>query len=170
MNTKFIIFTSVLLLGVTMMSCNGNRENDRTERARIDAVLKDHGPAPLVVNIEDYTLENENFRLVLWTGEYLQVALMSIPVGGEIGLEVHDGDQFLRIESGRGRAMMGSTRDALTIIKDVEDDYAIFVPAGKWHNLINTGNTPLKIYSIYAPVEHPHSTVHRTPECDEHHH
>jgi len=150
------------------MSCNGNAEHDKTEKTRTDVVLKDFGPAPLIINIEDFTLENENFRLVLWTGEHLQLALMTIPVGGEIGLEVHDVDQFLRLEAGQGRVFMGSSEDDLSIVKDVEKDYAIFVPAGKWHNLVNTGSTPLKIYSIYAPIEHPHGTVHKTAECDEH--
>jgi mannose-6-phosphate isomerase-like protein (cupin superfamily) len=88
---------------------------------------------------------------------------MTIPVGGNIGLELHaDIDQFLRIESGEGRVFMGDTKDNLDFTQTVTADYSVFVPAGKWHNLVNTGNTPLKLYSIYAPVEHPHGTIHKT--------
>jgi mannose-6-phosphate isomerase-like protein (cupin superfamily) len=140
-------------------------------KEKATVVLKDYGAEPTVLNIEAATVSNENFRLALWTGTNLQLTVMTIPVGGEIGLEVHpDTDQFLRIEEGQGKVMMGDTEDSLTFVRDVEADFAVFVPAGKWHNLVNTGDKPLKLYSIYAPVEHPHSTVHKTPEDDEHHH
>jgi mannose-6-phosphate isomerase-like protein (cupin superfamily) len=95
---------------------------------------------------------------------------MSIPVGGEIGLEQHpETDQFLRIEDGQGKVMMGDIKESLTFVQTAEKDFAIIVPAGKWHNLINTGNKPLKLYSIYSPVEHPQGTIHKTVEDDEHH-
>ncbi|NRF95710.1 cupin domain-containing protein [Paenibacillus frigoriresistens] len=88
---------------------------------------------------------------------------MSINVGEDIGLEVHPTvDQFLRIEEGQGIVRMGDTKDNLNFEKRVYDDYAIMVPAGKWHNVINTGNKPLKLYSIYAPPQHPFGTVHKT--------
>ena len=84
---------------------------------------------PTVLNIESYTLGNENFRTVLWTGNNLQVTLMTIPVGGDVGLEQHMGiDQFLRIEEGMAQVMMGDSQDKLDFVRDVEDDYAIFVP------------------------------------------
>lgn len=125
--------------------------------------LKDFGPRPYVVNIEEATVQNANFRTALWTGEHLQLTLMSIPVGGEIGLEVHTGlDQFLRVEEGRGRVEMGETEDDLGFEQEIGDDWVVLVPAGMWHNISNVGSTPLKIYSIYAPPEHPHSTVHAT--------
>lgn len=125
--------------------------------------LKDYGPEPFVINIEEATKENTNFRTALWTGSHLQVTLMSIDVGGEIGLEIHPNtDQFIRIEEGQGIVMMGDYKDNLNFQKRVYDDYAFIIPAGKWHNVINTGNTPLKVYSIYAPPQHPRGTVHAT--------
>jgi mannose-6-phosphate isomerase-like protein (cupin superfamily) len=133
--------------------------------------LRDYGPEPFVTNIEEATLRNNNFRLALWTGEYLQLTLMSINVGDDIGLEMHpDVDQFIRIEQGQGIAMMGDSKDRLCYRRRVQDDYVIFIPAGKWHNLINTGRVPIKLYSIYAPPEHPRGTVHRTKEDAEEHH
>ena len=123
----------------------------------------DYGPEPFVVNIEEATKLNDTFRTALWTGDYLQLTLMSIDVGDDIGLEVHhDHDQFLRIEQGQGLVQMGDRRDRLDFRRNVYDNYAIFVPAGTWHNLTNTGNIPLKLYSIYAPPEHAPGTVHET--------
>ncbi|MGP4081053.1 cupin domain-containing protein [Pseudalkalibacillus sp. R45] len=125
--------------------------------------LKDYGTKPFVVNIEDATLQNNTFRTALWTGNNLQVTLMSIGVGEDIGLEVHPTvDQFLRIEQGQGLVQMGDREDQLDFEERVYDDYAIMVPAGKWHNLTNTGRKPLKLYTIYAPPEHPFGTVHVT--------
>jgi len=136
--------------------------------------LKDYGPEPFVVNIEEATKQNNNFRLALWTGCHLQLTLMSINVGEDIGLERHDNlDQFIRIEEGEGLVLMGDSECNLDFRRHVSDDYAIVIPAGKWHNLINTGNKPIKLYSIYAPPEHPHGTIHRTKadaEADEHYH
>ncbi len=123
----------------------------------------DYGNEPYVVNIEDLTLDNENFRTAGWTGEHLQMTLMSIPVGGEVGTEVHgDTDQFLRLEQGAAKVVMGDAKGEWTFEEEVEDDYVIFIPAGKWHNIINTGDEDLKMYSIYAPSHHPHGTVHVT--------
>lgn len=128
-------------------------------------ILKDYGPEPLVINIEEATKQNNTFRLALWTGEYLQLTLMKINVGDDVGLEIHyDHDQFIRIEDGKGAVMMGDSKDNLNFKRNVEDDDVILIPAGKWHNLVNTGCVPLKLYSIYAPPEHPHGTVHRTKE------
>ncbi|TCT16064.1 mannose-6-phosphate isomerase-like protein (cupin superfamily) [Natranaerovirga pectinivora] len=132
-------------------------------------MFMDYGPEPYVVDMEEITKENNTFRTALWTGDYLQLTLMSIDVGDDIGLEVHhDHDQFLRIEEGQGIVQMGDTEDQLDYEERVYDDFAVFVPAGKWHNLTNTGNTPLKLYSIYAPPEHPHGTVHETKADDDH--
>lgn len=124
--------------------------------------MQDHGPNPYVVNIEELTLQNENFRTAGWTGVCMQMTLMTIQPGDDIGLEVHDDhDQFLRIEQGTARVEMGPTESDLETWS-AEDDFAIFVPAGVWHNVVNTGSEPLKLYSIYAPAEHPHGTVHAT--------
>lgn len=123
----------------------------------------DQGPNPYVVNIEDATKRNNNFRTTLWTGRHMQVTLMSIRPGEDIGLEMHPNvDQFLRIEQGQGVVRMGRRRNNLNIVRRVDDDTAIMVPAGTWHNVTNTGNRPLKLYSIYAPPEHPKGTVHPT--------
>ena len=123
----------------------------------------DHGPRPFVVDINKATRSNDTYRTALWTGKHLQLTVMSIPVGQDIGLEVHhDHDQFLRIEEGQGIAQMGDQKELLYFSQPVFDDSAIFVPAGMWHNVTNTGNKPLKLYSIYAPPEHPKGTVHQT--------
>ena len=132
----------------------------------------DHGPHPYVVNIEDATLANTNYRTTLWTGEHLQMTVMAIAPGDDIGLEVHeDHDQFLRVGQGRGRVQMGPAEDRLEFDEEVGDDWVILVPAGSWHNVTNIGDEPLKVYSIYAPPEHEHGTVHVTKaesDADEH--
>ena len=163
-NRLFVV--SVFLFGCCMMSCNRNpQQGERITEHDAEITLKDYGAEPTVLDIEAYTMSNENFRTALWTGTNLQVTLMSIPAGGEVGLEQHpDIDQFLRIEDGEATVMMGDTKESLTFIQTAEKDFAIIVPAGKWHNIINTGDKPLKLYSIYAPVEHPHGTVHKTFE------
>jgi mannose-6-phosphate isomerase-like protein (cupin superfamily) len=135
------------------------------QAAQADATLKDYGADPAVLNIDTHTMSNNNFISALWTGTKLQVTLMAIPVGGQIGLEQHpDTDQFLRIEDGKAKVLMGDTKESLTFVKTAEKDFAIMIPAGKWHNLINTGDRPLKLYSIYAPMEHPRGTVYQTVE------
>lgn len=127
--------------------------------------IKDYGPEPFVVDISEITKRNDTFRTALWTGEHLQITLISIEVGGEIGVEMHpDTDQFLRIEEGEGIVRMGRNDKQYDFEEDVFGDYAILVPAGKWHNIINTGDKPLKIYSIYAPPHHSHGTIHRKKE------
>ena len=123
----------------------------------------DRGPAPFVTDIEAATLTNENYRTTLWTGSNLQMTVMHIDPGHDVGLEVHsDRDQFLRIEAGRARVQMGASRDDLTFDEQVEDDWVVLVPAGSWHNITNVGDGPLKLYSLYAPPEHPHGTIHAT--------
>ena len=129
----------------------------------MDYELEDYGPEPFAVNIEEITKLNDNYRTALWTGRHLQLTLMSIKVGGDIGLEMHpDLDQFIRIEEGQGVVKMGERKDRLNFQRKVYDDFAFIIPAGTWHNLINTGNIPIKLYSIYAPPQHPKGTVHKT--------
>ena len=109
-----------------------------------------------VDNIERATLANADFRRVLYTGKNLQLVLMTLPPGCDIGEEVHeDRDQFFRIEDGAGTVVIDGTRHA------VEDDDAIIVPAGARHNVINTGSKPLKLYTLYGPPEHRDGVVHR---------
>ncbi len=125
--------------------------------------LKDYGPEPFVINITEATKQNNAFRTALWTGNHLQLTLMSINVGEDIGLEIHpDVDQFIRIEEGEGIVKMGNSKYNLNFLRRVSDDFAIIIPAGKWHNIVNTGDKPLKLYSIYAPPQHPHGTIHKT--------
>lgn len=125
---------------------------------------EDMGKEPWVVDIEDLTVENKNFRTTKWTGENFQMTVMSIEEGGEIGLEVHnDVDQFLRIEQGKAKILMGPSEESMEEFF-AEDDFAVFIPAGTWHNIINDGDEELKLYSIYAKPEHPAGTVHKTYE------
>jgi mannose-6-phosphate isomerase-like protein (cupin superfamily) len=112
---------------------------------------------PYVNNIEQETLSNDNFRKEVFTGEHMQMTVMSIPVGGDIGVETHPHtDQFLRIETGTGKAILGGAEHA------VADDFAIIIPAGVEHNVINTGDTPMKLYSLYTPPNHPKGTIDKT--------
>ncbi len=123
----------------------------------------DLGNQPAVVNIDKETRCNNNFRKAIWTGEHLQVTVMSIIPGGEVGLEIHENlDQFFRIEYGVASVYMGKTKQDVKFYGNANDNYAILVPAGTWHNIINEQNTPLKLYSIYAPPKHPIGTIHKT--------
>lgn len=109
----------------------------------------DYGNDPFIVNIDCLAKRNRFYRMALWTGDHLQVTLMSIPVGGDIGLEIHNNlDQFIRIESGTALALMGKSKSSLSYRQTIDSNYAVIIPAGTWHNIINTGNTPLKLYSI----------------------
>lgn len=157
----------VLVLVMALVSCNcpvGKKAVSAPE-TEIAVAFADYGPQPFVFDIEAYTLENGLFRQALWTGTYMQMTLMSIEPGGEIGLERHDDiDQFIRVEAGKGLILMGDSEDNLDFQEALEDDFAAFIPAGKWHNVINTGDEPLKLYSIYAPAEHPFGTIHNTYE------
>ncbi|HSX15155.1 MAG TPA: cupin domain-containing protein [Candidatus Saccharimonadales bacterium] len=116
-----------------------------------------------VDDIEKLTKDNTNFRTEVWTGQYSQLTVMTIEVGGEIGNEVHpEIDQFLRLEAGKAKVQFGKTKDQVDEEHEVEDDWAIIIPAGTWHNVVNTGDKPLKLYSIYSPPNHPKGTVHVT--------
>ena len=123
----------------------------------------DLGAKPSLIDIREETLCNSNFRKVIWTGEHLQVTVMSIPVGGEIGLEMHDNlDQFIKVESGLANVYMGESKETLKLVGKVNSNYAILIPARTWHNIINVCSCPLKVYSVYAPPNHPFNTVHKT--------
>ncbi len=126
-------------------------------------IIRDFGCEPLIFNIDHATGMNENFRTTLWTGRHLQLTLMSIPVHEEIGLEMHpDVDQFIRIESGMAKVYLGNCRSNLQEEGCVDGSYALLLPAGTWHNIVNVGKCPLKLYSLYAPPQHPFGTVHHT--------
>ena len=118
---------------------------------------------PTLLNIKKATLCNSTFRTEVWTGKHLQITVMSIPVGGEIGLERHDDlDQVIKLESGCAKVYMGDSKKCVKLMGTVNTNYAIVIPAGTWHNAINAGNIPLKVYSIYAPPQHPIGTIHKT--------
>ena len=108
-------------------------------------------------DIEELTEANKNFRRVLYSGQKLQLVLMALQPGDDIGEEVHTGtDQFFRVEKGRGEVVIDGKATA------IKSDMAIIVPAGARHNIRNTGDKPLKLYTLYAPPEHIDATVHAT--------
>ncbi len=110
-----------------------------------------------VGDIETLGKDNENFRQVLYTGQHSQLVLMSLLPGEEIGEEVHDDvDQFLRIDQGEGKAVIDG------IEHDIKDGSAVLVPQGARHNIINTGATSMKLYTLYAPAHHKDGTIHKT--------
>ena len=121
-----------------------------------------------ISNIEQETVENTDFRRVLYTGQFSQLVLMSLKPGEDIGEEIHELDQFLRVEAGTGVAKLGEAEPS------VPAGAAFVVPAGTTHNITNTGEVPLKLYTIYSPPEHLDGTVRATkaeagaPENEEH--
>jgi len=117
-----------------------------------------------ITNIEEATLENSDYRRVLYTSTYSQLVLMNLQPGEEIGAETHELDQFIRIEQGSAQVVLDGVEHEL------EADYAVVIPAGTRHNVINTGSQELKLYSIYSPPEHKDGTVHPTKgnEVEEH--
>ena len=121
-----------------------------------------------LIDIEEATKRNENFREVLFTAPHSQLVLMTLKPGEEIGTETHRLDQFIRVEAGQGRSILNGEEH------DLHDGSAVVIPSGTEHNIINTSeNTPLKLYTIYAPPQHPDGTVHKTKAdaaADEHDH
>lgn len=133
------------------------------DMSRIQSTVSDYGPYPFTINIHQAAQKNNNFRTALWTGRHMQITLMSILPGEDIGLEIHPQvDQFLRIEQGQGIVQFGDHHGNLRQVTPIQEGSAIVIPAGTWHNVMNTGSIPLKLYSIYAPPNHPFGTVHRT--------
>jgi len=113
--------------------------------------------AGYVVNIEEETKKNEYFRRVLYTAGNSQLVVMTLKPGEEIGMEKHDNlDQFIRLEEGEAKVVLDGKETA------IEDDWAVVIPAGTWHNVVNTGKGPLQLYTIYSPPQHPHGTIHKT--------
>ncbi|HLU04119.1 MAG TPA: cupin domain-containing protein [Advenella sp.] len=118
-----------------------------------------------VEDIEELTENNDLYRKVLYTGKNLQLVLMTLQPGEEIGEEVHEGhDQFFRIEEGKGKVVIDGQTHA------IEDDDAVIVPAGARHNVINSGDQPLRLYTIYGPPEHRDGVVHATKQDEREEH
>ena len=109
-----------------------------------------------VQNIEDIAVENKDFRRVLYTARNCQLVLMTLMPGEEIGLEVHQLDQFFRVEEGTGEAVLDGVRT------DISAGFAVLVPAGSQHNIINTGSVSMKLYTLYAPPNHRDGVVHHS--------
>lgn len=140
-----------------------NSENSNRDAENTPIFPYDYGPNSLIIDLNKAAQQNDNFRATLWTGTFLQVTLMSIPVHGSIGMEVHtDHDQILRIEDGLGLVQLGESQLTMYGQYLAFTNYVIAVPAGIWHNIINIGNVPLKISSYYAPPNYAWNTVQRT--------
>ena len=144
---------------------DGHVDVDATivQREALEALVAGLGEKRLHRRFVRGTAEQDCARAVAWSGRYLQVTLMSIPVGGDIGLEAHpETDQFLRLDAGRGRVQMGTTKDTLTFEREVGDGWCVLVPAGTWHNITNIGTDPMQVYTIYAPAHHQPRKVQAT--------
>lgn len=111
-----------------------------------------------VSNIEDDSKNNENFRKVLYTSKFSQLVVMNLLPGEDIGEEIHNLDQFLRIETGKGTAILDGVEYRIS------DGFAVVVPAGTKHNVVNTSDKPMKLYTIYSPPNHRDGVVHKTKE------
>ncbi|MGM0598140.1 MAG: cupin domain-containing protein [Myxococcota bacterium] len=175
------IFTLILFLS---SGCSGKTSQDDKEKEankqkqtktnkKVAAEEKeDMGKKPWVLNIEKSTINNDEYRHVRWTGKNMQMVLMSLKPGELIDLELHPNiDQFIRIEKGKARVLMGKKKDKLDFDKTISDDWAILIPAGYWHKIENIGSSKLKVYTLYTPPSHEKGTLHKTyKEAAEHHH
>ena len=120
-------------------------------------------PEPCVINVEKMSVQNGNFRTTIWTGNCLQMTLMCIEPHDDIGVEIHENtDQMIRVEQGKAEVRIGNCRNRLDMRQYMEKGDVVFIPAGTWHNVINTEGAVLKLSSVYAPPNHPRGTVHRT--------
>ncbi|OGK14833.1 cupin [Candidatus Roizmanbacteria bacterium RIFCSPHIGHO2_02_FULL_37_15] len=120
----------------------------------------------LVVNLDKETRENSDYRRVVYTASHTQLVLMSLKPGEEIGNEVHSLDQFIRIEQGQAKVILQNGETEYNL----QDDWAVIIPAGTYHNVINTGKSELKLYTLYSPPEHQKDTVQSTKEDEKEEH
>lgn len=154
-----------ILVFFLLLSCQEKVSESVTEAELEQVEKEDVGGDPWVLNIQEATVNNPHYRVAQWTGANMQMVLMSIAPGEEIDLEMHANlDQFIRIEQGEARVIMGETENDLSFERDISGDWAALIPAGYYHNIQNTGDVDLKLYTIYAPPEHPEGTVHQTYE------
>ena len=143
-----------------MENNNSLQQNSQSNQT---SPFRDYGPVPVIFDMDSMAKTNDTFRTAIWTGNHLQVVLMSLQPGEDIGVEVHpDVDQFIRIEQGDGIVEIGNSREDLSFSQPIGDDDAVIIPAGSWHNVSNTGDIVMKAYSIYAPPKHPYGTVEKT--------
>lgn len=144
---------------------SGGAESETTPNGRcsIGSQTQDKGNAPIVINLSESAMQNENFREALWTGSNLQLTVMSIPVGEEIGIEIHDDiDQMIGVASGVGEVTFGRLKNNFSAPERINQNSVFIIPKGTYHNVRNIGRTPLKLYSVYAPKAHPFGTVEKT--------
>ena len=134
---------------------NGGQQGKCSQEGYREELI-DRGNEPLIINLKDTSLQNESLILALWTGEKMQMTAMKLAVGEELDTEVHEGDQFLRVEDGYAEIFMGMGKDRLTSRQTVNRDYGVIIPKGVFHKIKNAGRSPLRIISIYAPKEHPY--------------
>ncbi|RIJ34481.1 cupin domain-containing protein [Pontibacter oryzae] len=153
----------LLIAAATLIGCESKATTSKKQDKSASQLEADRGAKPWALDIEEATVDNTNYRITKWTGNTMQMALMSLKPGEVIDLEIHSGiDQFIRVEQGQAQVMMGKTADKLTFSQNVSDDWAIFIPAGYYHQIENVGKEDLKVYTIYAPAEHLKGTVNKT--------
>lgn len=161
--TKSVEVTFLLYLNIMVLDTITKKGVNIMSELNAVGYARDYGPLPFSTNVAKEAMNNNFFRTALWTGNYLQMTLMSINSGESIGLESHSNlDQFLYIVEGNAIVKMGRSKDKLFYKKAIGKNFGVFVPAGTWHNMYNTGKKPIKLFSIYAPVQHPRGTVHKT--------
>lgn len=128
-------------------------------------LFKETDQQPFVIDFKELVMENDSYRKVIWTGNHIQALIMSIPENEEAGTEVHHNiDQYTRIEDGQGVCRMGPSPDEFTYERAITTNDTIFIPGNMWHNIINTGGRPLKLYTIYSIPEYAEGTIHHTRE------
>jgi mannose-6-phosphate isomerase-like protein (cupin superfamily) len=173
-----VLWALIAVAVVFFISCNPASENKGNNSDMLSEQIDlsvDMGGEPWALDIEEATLNNKDYRVANWTGKYMQLVFMTLKPGEIIDLEKHDGhDQFIRIEAGDAQVLMGLSPDNLTYDQVVSDDWAIMIPAGYWHQIINTGDSDLKLYTLYGPPEHAKGTRNASyqdaKESDEHDH
>jgi mannose-6-phosphate isomerase-like protein (cupin superfamily) len=152
-----------MLLTFAMVALVSCQQAEQHVPAELVDLTTDRGGEPWALNIEEATLQNEDYRVANWTGEFMQLVFMTLQPGEIIDLEKHEGhDQFIRIEKGEAFVQMGLSEDNFTFEKKVSDDWAIMIPAGYWHRVENIGDGTLQLYTLYGPPEHPKGTVSST--------
>ena len=142
----------------------GYRENYGTTQPKCSSsAVRDRGNEPIVFDIQKEAFMTQDFRTALWTGGNLQLTVMTIPVDGEIGVEMHEGvDQLIGVVSGAGEVVFGNRESYFAPPLPLDSHSVVLVPAGTYHNVKNVGRTPLKLYSVYAPKVHKFGTVDKT--------